>query len=480
MVQILCGQCGRMTQVDPGAAGEAVRCSHCNRDINVHLSDSQEDAHQATQPCRPEEEEFASAARKAMSKTTYLVAECDRCHRRLQVSIRQAGKKCRCPSCNHMLRVPFPGEQDEDDIDVEDTFLEDPQQDMDVMASAALEASSSRGTSRMPHRKVQSRGSWRKPVVLAGGAAGTLLILIVLLLSVGKRDNQAPAQQSRKNSGQIPAQVEGPGEDPDGPESNRPSQTPVNPAEPDNTDPVALAQIKKVSTTMGVLLPGSRRPAALESLYCLVTAGIRAGDEPVQVTLDAARVILEFDSHAVSAMGVLPQSDWRNRPTQSTDIHLAPRGYETFTILFEVPRTFRRGTVEVASLGQLEIEAQYQPSAMPLEGVYQESPPRHLKPLLRDPVMRAIQDLPLVNIEISARDDQFPPEVSLAEAGLTGRAEAVADDIYRLELSGPVGQLQCHLRQVDGETLLLYLDASHYHQITLRKTMDRVTRIDGQ
>jgi hypothetical protein len=468
-----------MTEAEPGEHGDPVRCSHCNRDISVHASRLEESAQEANQPCRHEEEEFASAARKAMSKTTYLVAECDRCKRRLQVSIRQAGKKCRCPSCNHMLRVPFPGEQDEDDIDVEDTFPEDPQQDMDVMASAALEASSAGGTSRMPRRRVRARGSWRKPVVLAGGAFGTALILIVLLLSIGNRDNQVPAGQSSQTSAQLPAQPEVPLEAPDAARPETPPQPPVEPAGSDVPDPIASAQVRKVSTSMGVLLPGSRRPAALEKLYCLVTAGIRAGDEPVQVTLDAARLILEFDTDAVSAMGVLPQSDWRNRPTRSMEVQLAPQGYETVTILFEVPRTFRRGTLEVASLGQLEIDAEYQPAAMPLEGVYQESPPRHLKPLLRDPVMRAIQNLQLVHIEISAKADQSPPRVTLAEVELAGTAQAVSEDIYRLELSGPAGQLECHLRQVDGETLLLYLDASHYHQITLRKTMDQVTRIDG-
>jgi hypothetical protein len=230
---------------------------------------------------------------------------------------------------------------------------------------------------------------------------------------------------------------------------------------------------------MGVLLPGKSRPAALGRVYCIVSAGIRAGRDPLQLNLDVERLMLEFQDGAVSAIGLLPRNDWRSGLTGEAPLELAPDGYQAVTIVFEVPEDFESGTVQIASLGSIRVESVYQLGQPDPAGSYQELPPRHLKPLLRDPVMRRIQDQAAVNLEISAASEKGLYRVKLTPVGLAGTARPVGNGVYELSLSGRAGRLDCHLRQVDAETMLLYLRESAYHQITLGRVLGSVTRNDG-
>ena len=101
-MQILCGQCGRTTEVDDSLADQAIVCYYCHRQINI--DDAVNTTFTELSCRRPEPNEgFASQARQAMEGK--LVVACRLCGARLEVPKRIAGKKTRCPACGKEIMI---------------------------------------------------------------------------------------------------------------------------------------------------------------------------------------------------------------------------------------------------------------------------------------------------------------------------------------------------------------------------------------
>ncbi len=100
-----------------------------------------------------------------------------------------------------------------------------------------------------------------------------------------------------------------------------------------------------------------------------------------------------------------------------------------------------------------------------------EKPPRNLQPLLRNPVMAALQSVANHTLQIrpgSAAADSF--EVAFPDAGVSGSAKPLRPGLYEANLTAAGQQLACKFRlDSDGKRLILYLTDEPFHQITYQK-----------
>jgi ribosomal protein S27E len=480
-VQVLCGQCGKMTTVADDSVAESVLCAHCGRSIEMQPAKPASTPGPADFRSLPvdDDEGFASAARQAMRKHVYLVAQCGQCGRKLQVSVRQAGKQCRCPSCSKMVRVPFPGEEDQPEVDEPRDPDQQEHEELLVAAEPAgagstppmpSEAPAETGDAgeapkaRSPHRSPQTK------LYLVSAAAG-IVVAVALLLGAwalwGGSESDAPAANAQPGAAQTEPGPAEPGDGPAAPDD----QPPVTP------DPTPELKLAGIST--GVLMPGRRNPAALGKVYCMATLGLRAGDEAMDVSLRCEDITLETPDGAQGPLALLAGGDWRETPVKRLRLRINPGGYETWTVMLAVERDFEGGRLRVGSLGEVDLQTRQAPDAVEPAGRYAEVPPRHLKPLLRDPVMRAIQNQEQLEINVSPAGADSTRQVELSPVRLAGRAVPVSENTYRVELKGPAGRLECHLRQVDRDTVVLYLSPDRYHQVTLTRLLEEVTATSG-
>ncbi|MEI7836553.1 MAG: hypothetical protein WCK05_09085, partial [Planctomycetota bacterium] len=141
-------------------------------------------------------------------------------------------------------------------------------------------------------------------------------------------------------------------------------------------------------------------------------------------------------------------------------------------VVFLVPEQAMAGACElgVGSLPPASVKGVELPSAgqLAVGETYHESPPRNLQPLLRDPVMRAIQAAGDQKLIVARKDREL--EVSIPGAEVSGLAKIGAGGAYDVTLyrQGEPKGLRCTMRPVKDGTkslLLLYLSDEPFHQI---------------
>ena len=104
-----------------------------------------------------------------------------------------------------------------------------------------------------------------------------------------------------------------------------------------------------------------------------------------------------------------------------------------------------------------------------LAGSYKEKPPRNLKPLLRHPVMAAIQSAPRHRIVVRRSKEGFV--VSIPEAAVEGKAKSLGGGLYKAVLKRSADALDCKLRLINGgRGLILYLSDAPFHQVTYERS----------
>lgn len=378
-----------------------------------------------------------------------------------------------------MVRVPFPGEEGQDRAD-ELSDRDDPRQEQEeelLIAAAPVtveppDEPEPAGVDDAVEADVRAAPPQMKTYVISA-AAGILAAAALLLGGWALWGGQGPDS----SSGAGPAGS--------ATESEITAPQPPEPPEPQPEDQTPMAadptpELKLVGTSTGVLMPGRGGPAALDEVYCMITLGLRAADEAMDVRLGCQDILLETPEATYAPLGLLAGGDWRKAPVKRLRLRVNPNGYETWTVMLAVGRDFEGGTLRVGSLGEVELRTTLAPDAVEPSGRYAETPPRHLKPLLRDPVMRAIQNQAQLEINVSAAGDDSTRQVRLDPVRLAGKAVPVSENTYRLELNGPVGRLECHLRQVDRDTVVLYLAPSPYHQVTFARLLEEVTVTSGR
>ena len=98
-------------------------------------------------------------------------------------------------------------------------------------------------------------------------------------------------------------------------------------------------------------------------------------------------------------------------------------------------------------------------------GTYHEAPPRNLQPMLRDPVMAAIQSAP--GHQIVVKEGETALAVSIPAASVSGTARPGDSGMYQAVLRNGAAELKCAMRMTqDGKGLILYLADQPFHQIT--------------
>lgn len=109
-MQILCGNCGRTSQVDDDVAAKSITCSHCGHEIAIPSTESAPARYTPQEYALADEGGFAGRVQREMSRK--LVVTCGACGKNIKASRRALGRKVRCPSCGKRIRVPMPKEEE--------------------------------------------------------------------------------------------------------------------------------------------------------------------------------------------------------------------------------------------------------------------------------------------------------------------------------------------------------------------------------
>lgn len=141
------------------------------------------------------------------------------------------------------------------------------------------------------------------------------------------------------------------------------------------------------------------------------------------------------------------------------------------TFLFDVPEAVSPGRLLLVGVGELDVPlpgAAAGPSAGTVAGHYVEEPPRSLQPLLKDPVMRAIESAQ--SNDLSLTETREGLWVALPSAAAAGVAQPAGPGLYTVMLKGATDSLACKLRLVDsGRRAVLYLSDEPFHQVIFKR-----------
>ena len=146
------------------------------------------------------------------------------------------------------------------------------------------------------------------------------------------------------------------------------------------------------------------------------------------------------------------------------------RGDAPETIQVEMPagsaERIEAARLDIDSIGAqgIHIPQVAHADASAVSGTYRELPPRNLKPLLKHPLMSAVQSAPRHELVIQTEDGKL--SVSIPAAGVSGTASPAGDGLYTAELSNGLGKLGCWLRMVGTDKLILYLSEERFYQLT--------------
>jgi hypothetical protein len=142
------------------------------------------------------------------------------------------------------------------------------------------------------------------------------------------------------------------------------------------------------------------------------------------------------------------------------------------TLLFVVPSTLAHARLSVHP-AEAMVDLPPAPKELPagaIVGTFVEKPPRNLQPLLRSPVMEALQGTPNQTLEVRQGKDKEGFEVSVPAAGVSGSVKAIRLGLYQGLLSAHDQTLMCKFRLAEeGKLLILYMSDEPFHQITYQK-----------
>lgn len=482
-MKLLCGQCGGKLDCDPEPGQSHVPCPHCGHEIPLASPTETDPAAVSTGPGPiGEGEGFAGAARNAMRKTVRLRVQCGGCGKSLQVSVRRAGKTVRCPSCRADIRIPWP--EDEDEFELEaladrhgpgDEQLElSPVDQVEQLAEQSLRRAESLAAqpptkrTRRPRSEVLARarrGRRRdRRLWIWLGAAACLAGLIVLLVVLLGPENRDTGQDQARAGSQSPSA--GPEPLPNPPARQRqPDPQPDPPVQPIRNPGPKPAAAKHIGTDLQAFLHAGRRPAGPRKVWWKVFVGLRAGDQPLDLD-PAADAVLRGPDGPIACLGQIDAGR-----ILAKRVRLGPGRYRAVTLIFQVPADLRRARLDLAAAGHLDLTADLSsivpdPAGPGPEGRYRETPPRNLKPLPAEKPLARVQKAYPLTIEIRTPAGNDRPVVRLGPLGWTGPAETVGPGLYRADLQGPGGRLRVHLRHLADDRLILYLRDEPFHQVT--------------
>ena len=243
----------------------------------------------------------------------------------------------------------------------------------------------------------------------------------------------------------------------------QPATGPASPPKP------VKPRCRILAASPAAFLDGGYFPAAPESVYWTITADVSAGKEPLRFKAQGSDVMLVFGEERFASLGLADGGGgvFPDRGRQAA-ISLEPRQARRISLLFQTPTGRNRGQLFIrgAIFEDIVLPARQDPIAPEkLAGRYVESPPRNLRPMLRHPVMAAIQAA--VPQEVVLAPEPEGLRLTIPAAGVGGMAAPIGPGLFDLPLRRGDDVLAARARFVEGgRRMILYLADEPFHQLT--------------
>lgn len=454
-MQIKCGQCGTLHDLEKIPGVESVRCAHCGHAIGCLDMDTDPEGPGTVCEGRFDDdaEGFAAQAQEALRERMLVV--CAHCNARVRVTKRLAGQVIHCTSCSKELRVPDAAAEDQVDISylispADVVMGQDPQKRMGWRKRASL------------RRRLISKKRMQLALKLTGG-----LILAILVGSVIRRgaDSRDRDYLTREPFEDPPPAATEPDEKSAALQTTPPSAVVKTPPKTLPGPSVTLTGPAVFST----FASGGYYPAGPGRRYCTLSVRIQSpANKPLHFApAEAARLVL--DDATYPCLGEAVPDAQLPLVAKQRKVKLSPAAAVTLHLLFELPARETRGTLRIDALGELEIPlpAPATGNTSPT-GRFVEVAPRNLKVLLTDPVMAAIQSA--ARQELQIRQNGSLLDVRIPDAEVIGQARPVGKNVYAVVLRHGPHSIEGTLRLLpDGQRIVLYLRNAPMHQMTYRR-----------
>ena len=520
-MRLLCGQCGRVHELDDALAGRSVRCSGCGNVIALPGPGGAEPAPNGRSAAEtPAQEGFAEEARKCAGRKVSVT--CPACGKTVSLSARLAGRKARCKACNEQVDIPFPDDvaavtfpplrrsanENETGLEllpapgaVEEGSPATESQPVVVLEGEPVSAAAPGelaqrddlagavseyvaqldagyeadrgelvsavtsyrrethppGQSELRAQQRDSRVRRRTYVLAAVAAVVVPLLAAVAVLSVLGSKGGDP------NAGAVPPKnfVVAPP-----PVTTRHETAPTPPVARRAVEP---ASCEVLDTATSAFAADGYFPVGPQMLYAQLKVRIRAGEKPLSLRAGGEDFVLDAGGQRCPCLGEpVALADGLPVRSRQEQIRIDAGTAKEAVLLFEVPRDAPGGTLHVDGAGAAQATFEGACASLPaarLAGTYVETPPRNLRPLLRQPVMAAIQAAPEQKLLIEAEGNDL--RIEIPAAAVRGTARQTAPGLYRAALHCSNSELASTLRFLaGGATLLLYLDETPFHQLT--------------
>jgi len=478
-VRFRCGQCGRTLDVADAQPGQEIACPGCGHQVPVPPAQAEEDIVLTPERLAGADEDggFASMARHAMSRKIRFT--CGACGRNLEVALHLAGRKARCPACKASIRVPFPDEGHEAVLERLTQGTPPPETDEAAVLAQLADQAVPEGQIEMPPeappetfpevlpegldlaaefaefaQSAQPPAKRNRLVNLAALLTAGLLLAAIFAVGLwyGLRGAPGPKTAPPVAPSPSPRQT---------PVASAPRSAPVPP-------PPAVPPFKvDLAGVLPEVIPHTGFfPAGATRVYWNVKLLVQAGEKPVE--LRTGDIVLRAGEWEYPCLGV-PGGNETPLPrlAREATLSVGQRVPTAVTVLFDVPATLRAAQVVVAGAPPLAtgpVELPALPEDATPEGLWAESPPRNLQPLLRDAVMAAIQSAG--DHELRIRREGKLLIVEIPDASVTGRAEERGGGLFDATLRKGNHSLNAVLRLVGpGDRMVLYLRDEPFHQI---------------
>lgn len=467
-IRVTCGKCGKGISVGARFAGKKAKCPACGTRILIPYPDGDQEKQLAAMKSIGDAEEFEQLDEEE-------VVEQDEGDTPVNLGPRASA---RTPA-PFVASIEGPEAEPEPEPVVfpasapartaapfvvptpepEDSTAAEP---VDLGTPDAAPAGEAPGTPAMP-----KSGAAAQQTVKKRSPAMVGLLLLGLIVAVGVGVMIAKPELRHKVMASLGASGN--------PEpTNAPAPQPVQNVAPPVNVPTVKAEpptIKVDSISTSLFAVDGYFPAPAEQVYVkiAITVSVPAKGEKLVLPSDGP-YLAEGEKQFLSLGAVATGKTVVPVLSVKQAYSIEPGASQKLTLLFAVPSTLAHARLSVhPAEAMVDLPpAPKEPPAEAIVGTFVEKPPRNLQPLLRSPVMEALQGTPNQTLEVRQGKDGF--DVSVPAAGVSGSVKAVRQGLYQGQLSAHDQTLMCKFRLAEeGKLLILYMSDEPFHQMTYQK-----------
>jgi len=483
---VTCTHCGKTVTVSARVAGKKARCKNCDHPLEIPYPDDLEDfelpqlyrgpdAHEngleLVPPAADLPELHAPSDSIAEAGAEFdLMAEPELALMAAAAAREEAAARAGDPTASLASYDPAAPLAALDREYEPEESAPPPPEGADELVSAVQDFHGGKPAAARARRR-QAGGSravqWLLLLAIGGAAIALPLAVVIPILTMDEpKEDDLAAVINNDRPGPAPA-TRGTGGAAVTPDTRASTQTRPSPKPAPGPKSPAC---KILAAEPGAFGTGGYFPAPPRSVYWRLKARISAGAEPLRLKTYGQSVRLVFDSERFNSLGV-PAAGLEGlfpvRARQAT-VALKPGESQEVTFLFEVPMDLTKGGLFVRSMPYQDIllPAPRPPGPEVLSGTWQEVAPRSLKPVLRHPVMAAVQAAPDQRLMVSASPEGI--DVAIPVAAVAGVGKPVGPGLYETALRHGNDVLEgAVLRFVEGgHRAILYLAEGPFHQLT--------------